>query len=441
MQATGAPDPAFHRFSDFFARLSSGVQLQSLFLAQPRLFELVVQVMAFAPRLAATLARRPAAIDAMLDGAFFQPIDIAEDREVMARALTEAEGFEAAMDAVRRVHREQAFRVGVQVMSGAASAEVAGQAFADLADVCIGALGPVALAETERLGGTFEGEVAVVALGKCGSREMSAGSDLDLMTLYRGADPAGMSSVKGWDASTYYGRFTQRLIAALSSQTGEGGLYEVDMQLRPSGTKGPVAVSAAAFDAYYLGEAETWELLALTRARVVWASSAAFAADATAAIERALRRPHDRARTAHDVREMRELMERERPGKGDWDLKLEAGGLVDIEFAAQFLQLVHADAGGPLAPNTAEALAACREAGLAPRPALEDLERAWRLQQDLTQLLKVALEDGADPDAEPKAFRALLARAGGARDYRALRGKLAAARVAARKAYDIVVQP
>ena len=130
-----------------------------------------------------------------------------------------------------------------------------------------------------------------------------------------------------------------------------------------------------------------------------------------------------------------------RPGKGAWDLKLEAGGLVDIEFAAQFLQLVHADAGGPLAPNTAEALAAFREAGVAPKAALEDLQRAWRLQQDLTQLLKVALEDGADPDAEPKAFRALLARAGEARDYKALRGKLAAARVAARKAYDIVVQP
>src|SRR5947208_10648133 len=113
--ATGSPDPAFNRFGDFFGRLSSGVQLQSLFLAQPRLFELVVQVMAFAPRLANTLARRPAAIDAMLDGGFFQTVDIAEDRAVMDRAVHETDGgFEAVMDAVRIVHREQAFRVGVQ---------------------------------------------------------------------------------------------------------------------------------------------------------------------------------------------------------------------------------------------------------------------------------------------------------------------------------------
>jgi len=438
-QATGAPDTAFNRFSDFFSRLSSGVQLQSLFLAQPRLFELVVQVMAFAPRLASTLARRPAAIDAMLDTAFFQAIDVGEDEAVFHDAVACAEGFEAAMDAVRRLQREQAFRVGVQVMSGTASAETAGKAFADLADLCIGALAPAALAEAVRIGGDFPGEVAVVALGKCGSREMSAGSDLDLMTLYRAGDPAATSGLKGWDAATFYGRFTQRLIAALSTQTAEGGLYEVDMQLRPSGTKGPVAVSFAAFASYYQGEAETWEHLALTRARVVWASSGAFGTDAAGAIEAALRQPRDRKAAVRDVREMRDLLERERPPKGEWDLKLSPGGLVDIEFAAQFLQLAHAGAGGPLVANTADALAAFHHAKLAPAEPLGALERAWRLQQDLTQLLKVALEDIHDPETEPKPFRALLARAGHARTFASLKTKLAAAQAESRAAYEAIV--
>ncbi|WP_421934990.1 bifunctional [glutamine synthetase] adenylyltransferase/[glutamine synthetase]-adenylyl-L-tyrosine phosphorylase [Phenylobacterium sp.] len=438
--ATGAPDMAFNRFSDFFGKLSSGVQLQSLFLAQPQLFELIVQVMAYAPRLATTLARRPAALDAMLDGDFFSDIAIEEDRRVMAAAVAQSQGFEGAMDAVRRVHREQAFRIGVQVMSGSASAEIAGHAFADLADLCIDTLAPVSLAEAERLGGAFPGQVAVVALGKCGSREMSAGSDLDLMTLYRADAEGAASAVKEWSADVFYGRFTQRLIAALSTPTGEGELYEVDMQLRPSGTKGPVAVSFAAFQDYYDREAETWELLALTRARVVWASSPAFAEAAVAAIEAALRRPRDAKRTSADVREMRQLLEQERPPKGPWDLKLSPGGLVDIEFAAQFLQLVHAGFGGPLSPNTAEALEACLAAELAPKGALADLQAAWRLQQNLTQLLKVALADGEDPSEEPKAFKALLARAGGARDFRALKTRLDKARVAARRAYDIIVQ-
>ncbi len=438
-QATGAPDAAFNRFADFFGGLSSGVQVQALFLAQPKLFELVVQVMAFAPQLAQTLARRPAALDALLDPAFFDPFDTHQAEAALRHAFDRADGFEEAMDAARRVHREQAFRIGVLVMSGSASAAEAGAAFADLADLCIRGLAGAALAETVRQGGAFEGDVAVVALGKCGGREMTARSDLDLMTLYRSKDPAGLSETKGWSADTFYARFTQRLIAALSAPTGEGGLYEVDMQLRPTGSKGPVAVSMRAFDDYYDREAETWEMLALTRARVVWSSSELFAVEAEAAIDRALRRPRDAARTAADVREMRDLMARERPPSGDWDLKLSEGGLVDIEFAAQFLQIVHAGSGGPLAQNTGEALAAIDRAGLADAGVLGTLIEAWRLQQDLSQLLKLALDDRADPAQEPKALQALLARAGGARDLKGLKTRLAAARKGAHAAYRTVV--
>ncbi|MCI3181140.1 glutamine-synthetase adenylyltransferase [Caulobacter sp. CCUG 60055] len=438
--ATGAPNEAFLRFADFFSRLSSGVQIQSLFLAQPRLFGLIVEVMAFAPNLAATLARRPAALDAMLDSRFFAAVEPGELAEAVTEAVRRADGFEAAMDAARRAQREQAFRVGVQVMSGAAAAAQAGPAFADLADACIEALAPAALAEVERLGGAFPGEVAVVALGKCGSREMTARSDLDLMTFYRAADPAAASAGKGWAAETFYGRFTQRLVAALSAPTGEGGLYEVDLQLRPSGTKGPVAVSAAAFADYYAREAETWELLALTRGRVAWATSPAFAAEAASALEAALRRPRDAARAARDVRDMRALMTEERPAKGFWDLKLSPGGLVDIEFAAQHLQIVHASRGGPLRAHTGEALRALAEAGLADARAVETLETAWRLQQDLSQVLKVALDDDVDPAEEPRAFKALLARAGQARDFRALQAKLRGARAEAATAAAMLIR-
>jgi glutamate-ammonia-ligase adenylyltransferase len=436
-QATGAPDVAFNRFADFFTGLSSGVQLQSLFIAQTGLFDRLVELLAFAPKLARTLAQRPAAIDAMLDASFFDALEVEAG---MTRAVADADGFEGAMDAVRRAHREQAFRIGAQVLGGEASAERAGGAFADLADLCIRTLGPAALAEVERIGGAFEGEVAVIALGKAGSREMSAGSDLDLMTLYKASNPAAMSALKGWGAETLYGRFTQRLVAALSAPTAEGTLYEVDLKLRPSGTQGPVAVSFAAFESYYAADAETWELLALTRARVVWSTSQGFAAEAAAGIEAALRRQHDRKKVARDTREMRKLMERERPPSGFWDLKLAEGGLVDIEFAAQFLQLAHAGQGGPLIPHTAEALAALAEAGLGPAGPLRALEQAWRLQQDLTQVIKVALAEGGDPDEEPAGFRRLLVRAGGARTWPALRTKLAAARVAAREAYDIVTK-
>jgi glutamate-ammonia-ligase adenylyltransferase len=201
--------------------------------------------------------------------------------------------FEGAMDAARRLFRDQSFRIGVRVISGTAGARDAGRAFADLADVIVRGLAPAALAEVERLGGAFPGQVAVVALGKAGSREMTAKSDLDLMTLYAADGSAAHVGHQGVGRRRFYARFTQRLTSALSAPTGEGTLYEVDLKLRPSGTKGPVAVSFAAFEDYYEREAETWELQALTRARVIWASSPDFQARAEGAIAAALRRARD----------------------------------------------------------------------------------------------------------------------------------------------------
>ena len=435
-RATGAPDPAFARFCDFFAALSSGVQVQSLFLAQPRLFELVVRIMALAPRFARTLARQPAALDALLDPSFFAPIEAPRD---FSAAIATAGTFEASMDVARRLHRERTFRVAVQVLGGVASAPAAGRAFADLADVLIEGLSQAALHEVEAGAGRFPGEAAVIALGKCGSREMTATSDLDLMTLYWPLRPGATSASKGWSAETFYARFTQRLVTALAAPTAEGGLYEVDLQLRPSGTKGPVAVSLAAFESYYGGEAEVWEFLALTRARVIWATSPSFGQTAAAAIEAALRQRRDQSAAATAVREMRDLMALERPPSGFWDMKLNAGGLVDIEFCVQYLQLIGAGEGGPLRQNTAEALNALERGACAPAGALEDLRLAWKLQQNLSQLLKVAIEDDTDPAAEPAALRSLLTKAGDARRFADLKATLERVRKAAHIAFRAVV--
>jgi len=437
-RATGAPDAAFTRFAAFFAALSSGVQIQSLFLAQPKLFNLLVQVMAFAPRLAATLARRPAALHALLDSDFFDPSQL-EDLSLLERSVAQAPGFEAAMDVARRAHHERVFRIGVQVMAGAIDAGAAGRAHTALADACIKALAAASLVEVERLGGVFPGAVAVVALGKAGSSEMTARSDLDLMTLYRADAPDAASLDKGWTAETFYARFTQRLTTALSAPTGEGELYPVDLQLRPSGSAGPVAVSLTAFERYYEHDAETWEFLALTRGRVVWASAPKFAAAASAAIETVLRRTRDRTSLVEDVRAMRALMARERPPSGFWDLKLAEGGQVDIEFAAQAAEVAHAAAGGPLRTNTGEALAALEASGLIDPSAAKTLAEAWRLQQDLSQVMKVALTDDADPSAEPRQFQAILARAGGARSFAALGRTLADRRQAAHLAFLAVL--
>src|SRR5690606_31441717 len=316
---------------------------------------------------------------------------------------------------------EQTFRIGMHVVTGRSTAEQAGLTNTSLADACLRALAPAALAEAERMGGAFEGAVAVVALGKAGSREMTAGSDLDLMTVYAAA-PEAVSAGKGWSADLFYGRFTQRLIAALSAHTAEGGLYEVDMRLRPTGSKGPVSVRLEALDDYYATEAETWEFMALTRGRLVWASDEAFGARVEATLEAALRRPRPGVDVARDVRAMRDLMDRERRPKGFWDLKLSAGAQVDAEFLAQYRQLCAAVAGEPLTVSTLEALK--------DDPILAD---SWRTHQQLGQLMACAFEDKGDPDAEPAGFQQRLAATVGVADFDTLKARLIDLRLRARR--------
>ncbi|RZJ04093.1 MAG: bifunctional [glutamine synthetase] adenylyltransferase/[glutamine synthetase]-adenylyl-L-tyrosine phosphorylase [Brevundimonas sp.] len=423
---TGAADAAFRRFAVFFAGLSAGVQVQALFLAQPRLFELVVGVMAFAPRLARTLGRYPAALDSMLDARFQTQLGTNTGLfDQMAEEAREAADFEDAMNAVRRLHREQMFRIGVQTLTGRIDAAEAGRALTALADGVISALAPAAMTEAVRQGGALPGGgVAIVALGKAGSREMTASSDLDLMTVYDAPADAA-SDGKGWAAGVFYSRFTQRLIAALSAHTAEGGLYEVDMRLRPGAAKGPVSLRLDAVRDYYAAEADTWEFMALTRARVVWTDDPAFGARVEAAIEAILRRPRPGVDVAADARRMRDLMARERPGQGGWDLKLSPGGQVDAEFVAQTRQLLGATAGGSLTVSTLEALS--------DEPALAS---AWRLQQSLNQILSAAFDDKPDPDHEPEGFRTRLAEAAGMADFETLKARLAEVRVAARAAFE-----
>ena len=431
LAGTGAADAAFRRFAVFFSGLNAGVQVQALFLAQPKLFDLVVGVMAFAPRLARTLGRHPAALDSMLDARFARSIE--EETGVVAQMQTDAAAapdFEAAMNVVRRVHREQMFRIGVQVLTGRAGPEEAGDAYTTLADACIAALAPAAMAEAVRQGGALAGgAVAVVALGKAGSSEMTASSDLDLMTVYD-APPEAVSDGKGWAAAVFYARFTQRLIAALSAHTAEGGLYEVDMRLRPGAAKGPVSLRLSAVEDYYAGEADTWEFMALTRARVVWADDPDFAARVSATLEAILRHPRPGASFAADARRMRDLMARERPAQGPWDVKLASGGQVDAEFVAQVRQLRQARDGGPLTVSTLKALADDPE-----------LAEAWRLQQALAQILSAAFDDRPDPDGEPEGLQKRLAKAAGYADFAALKAGLAEARTAARRAFEVALPP
>src|SRR5262249_14117431 len=160
LSESGEPDQAFARFSTFFSGLIAGVQVLSLLAAEPRLLTTLANAFGLSPKLAQALARRPALMDAMIERRFVEPIDRHEPGVRVAdlgERLAQAPGLENALNVARRFHREEAFRIGLQVLDGRASAAAAGAAHADLAEACVGALAQAALAETARLFGPAPG--------------------------------------------------------------------------------------------------------------------------------------------------------------------------------------------------------------------------------------------------------------------------------------------
>jgi glutamate-ammonia-ligase adenylyltransferase len=223
----------------------------------------------------------------------------------------------------------------------------------------------------------------VVALGKLGARDMLPASDLDLILIYDHPEDAAesMGGTKSLAPSQYFGRLANQVVAALTSPGPEGKLYEVDMRLRPSGSKGPVAVSLAGFTRYHAESAWTWERMALTRARFV-AGPPALKRKVEAAIRAAQTREADPAQVLADAAAMRARMLRDLPAEGPWDVKLMPGGLVEAEFVAQALQVAHAHrVPAVLSPSTRVALAALAKAGILPPEEAETMiaaERLWR---------------------------------------------------------------
>jgi glutamate-ammonia-ligase adenylyltransferase len=417
------PDATLVLFDHFLANLRNASRLLSLLRQIPVLIALIALVLGIAPRLAETLARYPEVMDALVDPRFFGVLpDEAELDRRMQAALAQARYDEDLLERIRMFGLEYMFLIGVRILSGTLTARQAGEAFARLADVVIRAVHR-AVAENFTLahGRLPDEETAVLAMGKLGGREMTATSDLDLILIYdfdrEHPESDGKRPLYG---AQYFARLTQRLINALTARTNYGALYQVDMRLRPSGRAGPLATQIAGFIGYQETEAWTWEHMALTRARVVSATPA-FKARVEGAIAEILRRPRDAALTAGDVVEMRAAIAKEKGDGERWDLKYAAGGLIDIEFIAQYLQLVHASRlPDILDTSTARVLEKAWQLRVLAVDDAEVLRAARQFYQDVTQILRLCLVGPFDPKTAGAGLLALLARAADVPDFATL---------------------
>ncbi len=442
---TPAPDQAFHRLDAFIRSLPAGVPLFSLLHANPGLFDLIAEIMGTAPELAGTLGRRPTLFDALLDRGFLDRVpERREFADGLAAALPEECSFEESLDAVRRWCAEVRFGIGVRFLRGTISAAQAGAAYSDVADASLSAILPRVEAAFAEKHGRFEGGgFCVLGLGKLGGREITATSDLDLVFVYedRLAD-AQSDGARPLAPSHYYARFAQRLFSALTAPTSEGGLFEVDLRLRPLGDKGPLASSFTAFEDYEASQAWTWEQMALTRARVV-AGSESLARDVMAVVTRTVARARTAETLAVDVADMRRRLAENRAAPSHWHVKNMPGGILDIEFVAQYLILLHAAAHpGLRQANTMSALKALRAAGCLDNEDADTLLHAAGLWQTVQALLRLT---GAVPDlaeGPPPSLHPLLCRATRKPDIRVLEAEMQELSDTVRGIYDrLVAEP
>lgn len=407
LQEAAKPDEALLAFDGFLSGLPAGVQVFSLFEANPQLTKLIVDIAATAPALAHYLGRNAAVFDAVIGGGFFADWPGRDVLEAdLNETLEQAIDYEARLDSARRWMKEWHFRIGVHHLRGLVDANTAGEHYADLAQAVLRGVYPVVIAHFATKHGPPPGRGAVVvAMGSLGAGRLHAASDLDLIVIYDGQDIETSDGPRPLPTRTYYARLTQALVTALTAPMAEGRLYEVDMRLRPSGGQGPVATAFSGFESYQMEQAWTWEHLALTRARVV-AGNADLGADVEAVRTRVLKSKANAEKIRTDVADMRRRIAQAKAPDGVFDAKIGAGRLQDVELAAQMVGLI---CGQPA--RTTQAQIACGVAA----GALDDasgkaLERAADLCWTVQSAAQLLLGSGLDVDKLGEGGRRFLAR-------------------------------
>ncbi|MEP3346037.1 MAG: glutamine-synthetase adenylyltransferase [Litoreibacter sp.] len=341
MAQASKPDEAMVEFERFLSGLPAGVQVFSLFDANPQLTKLIVDICATSPALATYLSRNSAVLDAVIGGSFFASWPNTDGlTQLLFEQVSLVDDYEGKLDTARRWQKEWHFRIGVHHLQGLLSPDAASAQYADLARATLAGLLPVVEAEFARKHGQAPGRGAMIlGMGSVGAGALTAQSDLDLIVIYDPMEVDASTGRRPLDTRTYFARFTQAFVTALTAPMAQGRLYEVDLRLRPSGQSGPVATSLEAFKTYQSNDAWVWEHLAFTRAQAI-AGELSLQHDVEEVRSHVLSSGYEEAKIKTDTKEMRDRLA-EASGHVDvWDVKSGAGGRQDIELVSQALSLI-----------------------------------------------------------------------------------------------------
>src|SRR5438132_468567 len=405
---SAAPERALHHLATFVSTIGARTSYLHLLLENPGVMRLLVRLFATSEFLSAFFLRHPELLDSLVRADLMRIVRAREDMaaELGAR-LAAAPDLEARLDTLRRFRHEEFLRIGVHDIEGTLEPAEVGRQLTSLAETCLAAALAIARGAVLARSGVPDAPesegLAVLGLGKLGGGELAYASDLDLIFVY---DPGDLAWWNGRAVPhEFFTRIAERTISALATPTREGIAYRIDTRLRPSGNQGPLVSSLAAFATYHRTGARLWERQALIKARVVAGAPALGARLEAIVAEFVCGRGRSPAEVAA-IADMRARIERER-GAADGEgvnIKTGRGGLIDVEFLGQMLQLRHGYAHPAVrVRDTPGAIGALAAAGLLlPADAralaegyafLRALERRLRLEHN--QPLEVTAADPA----------------------------------------------
>ncbi|QXM11494.1 bifunctional [glutamate--ammonia ligase]-adenylyl-L-tyrosine phosphorylase/[glutamate--ammonia-ligase] adenylyltransferase [Geomonas subterranea] len=393
------PDLALANLERFLSSQRTRSSIYALLAENRDILKLLTSMFGMSEFLSKIFIGHPELLDSMTTRGYAY---LQKERATMARELddfiTQADGLEEQLDAIRSYRHEEFLRIGMNDIYGKMKQPEVAQQLTDLADVTLAAACCIATGELARFGrpmvvnedGTrHEAAFAIVAMGKLGGFELNYHSDLDVIYIYDGQGfTDGEKSITNRE---YFAKLGQKIILVLTTQTREGYAYKIDTRLRPSGNAGPLVTSLESFQSYHASEAQIWERQALTKARVTYGDPR-LKVKVEQVIEQTVYGSSADDSVRKEIHRLRMRMENElaKESTGSYNIKTGRGGMVDVEFIIQFLQLKHGCEHGEIrVSNTLEAMDAMRLLGIIPEPDFQALAEGYRFLRRLENRLRI----------------------------------------------------
>ncbi len=397
LRRASEPREALSQFDEFIRKLPAGIQLFSMFEANPKLISLLTDICATVPDLAKYLSCNAQVFEAVIDRNFFAPVPNVDTLTLESvQTAARFESFEEKIMASRLWAKEQHFRIGVQHLRGLSRWYEAAASYSDLAQATLATLLPIAIDHVAQRHGMEDiGDVAILALDSLGAGTLTSKSGLNFILLYS-SQPEDELRLEGKVAPPIlYAQVTRTLVTALTSKIKEGQLYKISDRIRPSGKTGLVATSVTAFKAYQIERAGTWEHLALTRSRVI-AGPDRIARWIEQVRCEIISREISSAKLAQDICALRrEFVDRPISTRvsDDWELRLGRGKLVDIEGFLQAGALLM----GSRSTTINEHLGATLSIGWITKGQAEVLHATYRLLRAVLQVARLTANGRFNP--------------------------------------------